>query len=151
MPNVKSIQDIWSKFYSIYKIIRINEAASPSTVRVLRHSTLQWITLFTSVYQTKNLIPYIHVLITHILEFYTYGNIAVFNQQGLEKLNDEVTQHYFQSTNHRNIESLKQLLLKLNRLEEMAYNDCCRKIHVQACKICKQPGHNTRTCEHKHI
>ena len=73
--------------------------------------------------------PYTHVLITHIQEFVDlYGNIAAFNQQGLEKLSNEVTQHYFQSTNHRNIESLKQLLLKHNQLEEMAHNDCCHNI-----------------------
>ena len=48
-----------------------------------------------------------------------YGTIVAFSQQGLEKLNDEVTQDYFRSTNHRDGEAQKQLLLKLNRLEEM--------------------------------
>ena len=72
-----------------------------------------WMSLFTSIYQTKNVTPYIHVLITHI------GTIVSFSQQGLKKLNDKVTQDYFWSTNHRDGEAQKQLLLKLNQLEEM--------------------------------
>ena len=71
---------------------------------------------------------YIHVLMSHIPEFLDmYGAIVAFSQQGLEKLNEEVTQDYFRSTNHRDGESLNQLLRKLNRLEEMTYDDYCHK------------------------
>ena len=51
-----------------------------------------WVRLFTSVYQTKDVTPYIHALGMHVSEFlHLYGNIVMFNQQGLEKLNDLTT------------------------------------------------------------
>ena len=85
---------------------------------------------------------------SHIPEFLDmYGAIVAFSQQGLEKLNEEVTQDYFRSTNHRDSESLNQLLLKLNRLEEMTYDDYCRKKQIQTCKIYRTSGHNSRTCK----
>ena len=75
-----------------------------------------------------------------------YKTIALFSQQGLEKLNDDVTKFYFRSTNHHDEASLKQILLKLNRLEELEDNGygCLKLLHI--CKICKQSGHNARTC-----
>ena len=45
-----------------------------------------------------------------------YGSLAP-SQQGLEKLNDHITQYYFKSTNHHSIGSLTQIMKKLNRLE----------------------------------
>ena len=38
----------------------------------------------------------------------------------LEKLNDVYTNYYFKNTNHHEFDSLKQLLLKKNRLETLA-------------------------------
>ena len=146
MPNVSTIQSIWKKFYDIYK--KIQSSKPVSSTQDLRSLLTSWISLFTSIYQTKNVTPYIHVLITHIPEFLDmYGTIVAFSQQGLEKLNDEVTQDYFRSTNHRDGEAQKQLLLKLNRLEEMTYNDCSRKKQTKTCRICRMSGHNSRTCK----
>jgi len=66
---------------------------------------------------------YIYLLVSHISEFLAaHGTIAVFSQQGLEKLNDDVTKYYFRSTNHCDKECLKQIILKLNRLEELENN-----------------------------
>ena len=76
----------------------------------------------------------------------TYRSITIFNQQGLEKLNDELTQSYFRSTNHGDGESLKQLLLKLNRLQELVHSGHSREKQARACKLCKKSGHNSRTC-----
>ena len=48
-----------------------------------------------------------------------FGNFAVFSQQGLEKLNDEITKAYFNSINHRSKVALDQIMLKFNRLEAL--------------------------------
>ena len=38
----------------------------------------------------------LHVLVSHIPEFLKlYGSITSFSQQGLEKLNDNITKSYF--------------------------------------------------------
>jgi len=55
-----------------------------------------------------------------------HGNISIFSQQGLEKLNDVSTQHFQRSSNHRNEEALTQMLQKGNRIEilwEMVMNE----------------------------
>ena len=131
MPNVGTIQNIWMKLYDIYKIIKSSNPVATCSMQELRCKLKTWMSLFTSIYQTKNVTPYIHVLMSHIPEFLDmYGAIVAFSQQGLEKLNEEVTQDYFRSTNHRDGESLNQLLRKLNRLEEMTYDDYCRKKQI---------------------
>ena len=56
-----------------------------------------------------------HVLVAHIPKFLTdIGNLSEISQQGLEKLNDDITKAYFKSTNHRSEDALTQILLKLN-------------------------------------
>ena len=54
---------------------------------------INWITVFfLSVYQTNDVTPYIHLLVSHIPQFLEmYGTLAPFSQQGLEKLNDDLT------------------------------------------------------------
>ena len=72
-----------------------------------------WITLFISIYQTKHVTPYMHILRSHIPQFIKiYGTLAPFSQQGLEKLNDDITKDYFRSTNHHDTELLTQLMFK---------------------------------------
>ena len=71
-----------------------------------------WIKLFTSLYKTKDVTPYMHVLVAHVPKFLRdVGSLGKFSQQGLEKLNDDITKAYFKSTNHRNEEALRQLML----------------------------------------
>ena len=72
--------------------------------------------------------------------------VCKFSQQGLEKLNDDITKAYFKSTNHRNEEALRQLMLKLNRLEELTDQQHYRIKHTHICSACKTTGHNKRTC-----
>lgn len=86
---------------------------------------------------------YMHTLVSHVPEFSEmYGTIALFSQQGLEKLNED----YFRSTNHRDRDALKQMLLKLNRLEELTDEGCIRSKQTHLSTLCKKPGHNSRTC-----
>lgn len=70
-------------------------------VKSLEDHVRKTMTLFLSVYQTKSIPPYMHLLVSHIPQFLEiYGTIAPFSQ-GLEKLNDDLTKDYFRSTNHR--------------------------------------------------
>ena len=59
-----------------------------------------------------------HAFSQHIPEFLKlYGNVYYFNQQGLDKYNDQCSKDYFRSTNHRNMEALRQMLLKKNSMQ----------------------------------
>ena len=69
---------------------------------------------FIDVYHAKN--PYIHAMFNHVGDFM---RIQPFTQQGLEKLNDVMTKHYFRSTSHQNEKALTQLMQKLNRIEHL--------------------------------
>ena len=117
-----------------------------AAINEFKLATKQWLEEFLKVYQTKQATPYIHLLTNHIVEMMeTHGSLAPFTQQGVEKLNDIITQDYFKSTNHRQ-DSLKQIMLKLNRLEDLneKYPGRIKVKHV--CSKCKQEGHNSRTC-----
>jgi len=46
-----------------------------------------------------------------------YKNISYFNQQGLEKYNDQAPKDYFQSSNHRDSEALQQMIFLKNRIQ----------------------------------
>ena len=69
MPNVGTIQNIWMKFYDIYKIIKSSNPVATCSMQELRCKSKTWTLLFTSIYQTKNVTPYIHVLIYICLIF----------------------------------------------------------------------------------
>ena len=56
-----------------------------------------------------------HIFANHVPEFLSkYGNLVMYTQQGMEKLNDETTINFARSTNYnfRNLDALKQLLQK---------------------------------------
>ena len=107
-----------------------------------------WVTNFLEIYQTKDITPYIHAFSMHVPQFLRlYENIVQFTQQGLEKLNDLTTKYFHSSSNHRKIESLKQILQKHNRLEALHGRGSQRMKKVQKCSICKLVGHNKRSCK----
>ena len=104
-------------------------------------------TLFTSLYLTKDVTPYMHVLVAHMPKLLRdVGSLGKFSQQGLEKLNDDITKAYFKSTNHRSEEALRQMMLKMNRLEKLTDQHHFRIKHTHICSTCKAIGHNKRTC-----
>ena len=84
----------------------------------------------------------------HMAEFiYLNGSIVKFIQQGLEKLNDITTKHFQHATNHQEIQSLRQILEKRLRIETLEERGYQRTKRVQTCSICKQVGHNKRSCK----
>lgn len=67
--------------------------------------------------------PYIHAFAQHVHEFLQlHGNIVIFSQQGLEKLNNLTTKHYQRATNHQGYQALKQVLEKRNWMELLEDN-----------------------------
>ena len=145
VPQAAEVQKLWTDFFSIYQTLRSTEKIPHVSFQT---RATNWVKLFKGVYQSKHITPYIHLFVNHISEFLSvHGTIAAFSQQGLEKLNDDVTKYYFRSTNHRDKECLKQIILKLNRLEELEDNCYGRKKLSHVCRICKQVGHNAKTCK----
>ena len=146
LPQVTLVQEIWVKFMSLNECIK-SEKLSSEQILKLADDAKQWVHLFLQVYQTKHVTPYTHTLVSHLPEFLKKnGAVNPFTQQGIEKLNDQYTHYFFNSTNHRDTQALQQLLLKQNRLEYLTDNSCAHSKETQTCSVCKQPGHNKRTC-----
>jgi len=133
---------------AIYNFLRKPNDPSSEEIDDFEEMVHAWLELFLSLFQTKHVTPYIHILVSHMPDFLRlYGSLAPFSQQGLEKLNDDLTKSFFNGTNHHDLNALHQMLQKLNRIEELADNDCCRVKWVYVCSVCKKPGHNSRTCK----
>ena len=143
LPNGSKVQHVWSVFMNL-----MNDLGKPNCSAENFESTAKdWVREFVTIYQTKHVTPYIHALAMHIPEFIRrYGNVSLFSQQGLEKLNDTTTRNYFRSTNHRESEAMKQLMEKQNRLEFLEDEGYRREKRPQHCTICGQVGHNRRSC-----
>ena len=149
LSQATNLQAIWMEFREIHSILQSTTPLNDDGVKILEDRIRKW--MFLSVYQTKHVTPYMHLLVSHIPQFLQlYSTIAPISQQGLEKLNDDLTKDYFRSTNHRDSDALKQRLLKLNRIEELSDRDCSRTKQIHVCKVCKCAGHNACTCEQKH-
>ena len=140
LPEANKIQDIWSDFLKINKVLKSSEDFDSEKITDFSCDVTNWLTLFLSVYPTKHVTPYMHLLVHHIPEFLKlHGSLAPYSQQGLEKLNDIITKDYFKSTNHHHLDALKQILQKHNRLEILEDNQCSRSKCTHVCSTCKQP------------
>ena len=73
----------------------------------LELSIKSWVRNFITIYQTKDVTPYVHAFAMHVPQFiHLYGNIVAFTQQGLEKLNDRTTKYFHSASSYYCIESL---------------------------------------------
>ena len=143
LQSKEKLQKLWKDFFNL--MVSLGSRSCDATD--FEQFTKAWVKLFTSVYQTKDVSPYMHAFAMHVPQFLgLYGNIVTFSQQGLEKLNDITTIHFQHATNHRESEALKQLMEKRNRIEEQESEGCQRSKQVQRCSFCKSAGHNKRTC-----
>ena len=119
LDNVQAIQDLWDNFQQLYSVLQM-DCVSTLEAEKFQQDAKKWVEKFTSIYQSKNVTPYIHIMVMHIPEFLMkYKNLVIFTQQGMEKLNDQTTIDFAKSTNHNyhNLDALKQLLNKRNRIE----------------------------------
>ena len=106
------MQILFKDFNSIYTGITKNELKS-NQIKIL---TSQWMENFLATFHCNKVTPYIHIFCSHLHEFQElYGNVNLFNQQGLEKLNDLTTIDFFRSSN-KSKGSLLQILKKRTRI-----------------------------------
>ena len=153
LPNVTAIQALWDGFMSLHKVLQC-EKISSSEADHFQADAQKWVADFTSVYQTKHVTPYIHIMATHVPYFIKkYGNLVQFTQQGMEKLNDETSIDFARSTNHRheNLDALKQMMAKKNRIEYLQDNGFERDRRAVMCSVCHQQGHNRLSCTSKKL
>ena len=118
MPE--KVEQLWDILQDIYQILWSFKKLDKNYIKDFIMKIKGWINLFTNTYQTCHVTPYMHVLVATFLE--KFGSLAIFSQQGLEKLNDDITKAYFKSTNHHNKTAMIQIMLKLNRLESLTDN-----------------------------
>lgn len=114
IPNIYNISGLWLEFISIYKQLKENYL---ELIDNLEERLFHWLALFKCTYISKHITPYIHAFVFHLPEFYKlHGDINLFNQQGLEKLNDLSTLSFHRGSN-KDETYLKQLINKRNRQE----------------------------------
>ena len=144
LHNKKELQKLWTDFFNLIEIIN-QDSCNPEDVD---RKAKAWVTAFTSIYQSKDVTPYMHALAMHMGEFIQlHGSVVKFTQQGLEKLNDITTKHFQRATNHQESQSLQQVLEKRLRIESLEERGYQRTKRVQTCSKCKQAGHNKRSCK----
>jgi hypothetical protein len=118
LDDVVSVQNLWKDFFYIYVSLK-NQNGYPNEkmARIIQEQTLDWIQLFKETYRPEHITPYMHDFVKHLHQMISiHGDISLWSMQGLEKLNDMTTRHYFCSTN-RSEYFLNQLINKRNRLE----------------------------------
>ena len=87
-------------------------------IEMIQKSTFDWLILYEKKYTSQRITPYIHIFADHLAEMIElHGDVNAFSMQGLEKLNDLTTHHYFSSTNKHPDLYLTQMINKRNRLE----------------------------------
>ncbi|XP_060081616.1 uncharacterized protein LOC132560929 [Ylistrum balloti] len=136
------IQELWDGFKDINELIK-SENPDPDEIEAKAKS---WCALYIQVYQTRDITPYIHLLRYHVGEIIrTHGTMVRFSQQGLEKLNDNITKQFFRGSCHRGLPALKQVLEKQNRLLFLEGKGKRTK-ESRKCSNCHGADHNSKSC-----
>ena len=144
-PQVHKIAELWADFFDIYRDLR--NIFLPSEIGPFTQKLKAWTEDFVFLYEKSQVTPYMHALWAHVPDFLRlYSNIANFNQQGLEKYNDEASKCYFQATNHRGQEALHQMILKKNRIQKLEILGAKRVKMLYCCRNCKKSGHSIKKC-----
>ena len=92
---------MWVDFMAIYNFLRKPNDPSSVEIDAFEQMVHAWLELFLSLFQTKHLTPYIHILVSYVPDFLPhYGSLAPFSQQGLNKLKD-LTKSFSSGTNHQ--------------------------------------------------
>ena len=142
------LQEIWDGFSMLMKDLDMLKKGDCEAIDKFNTNAKFWLEGFIRIYPTKDATPYMHLLVCHIGEMvYIHGNLSNFTEQGLEKLNDNVSKWYFRSTSFNKDTVLKQIILKQNRIRTLQVNggDIIRKFK-QCCKKCKSKEHSTQQC-----
>ena len=144
-PDANKIFKLWKTFLEITEML--SSAAPQLSKQHIQEKSMSFLEMFLELYQTKHITPYMHALRQHVPEFIgMYGKISMFTEQGLEKLNDKTTKDIFRSTNQQGLDSLKQIVMKRNRMEYLEDIGCHREKRTFSCSNCNLQGHNIKTC-----
>ena len=82
-----------------------------------------WLEGSIHIYPVKDATHYMHLLVCHIGEMvYIHGNLSSFTEQGVERLNDNVSKWYFRSTSFNQETVLRHVILKQNRSRPLQVN-----------------------------
>ena len=85
VPQAENIQKLWDSFIDIYSTLRATSPFCNEEIMNFEAHVQTWITLFLSIYQSKNVTPYMRILVYHVPEFlHKYGTLSLFTQQGIE-------------------------------------------------------------------
>ena len=68
VSQATQVQKIWKDFLSIYMTLCL-KSIDNEKIEKFKTTVTDWLTSFLSVYQTKNVTPYMHTLVFHIPEF----------------------------------------------------------------------------------
>ena len=119
IEDVATKNDVIHDFNTIYLKIRDN-LIQAEEIEIL---TSQFIVEYLEAFMISTISPYLHCFVCHMHEFrLLHQDFNLFNQQGLEKLNDITSEQVFKGTNRKRKESgkisyLQQLMYKRNRLD----------------------------------
>lgn len=112
------INDVWVDFWEIYIKIKKNMIDSPN----MKQDTVNWIEKFKLAYNEEHITPYMHAFVHHFHQFIDlHGDINMYNEQGIEKLNDLTTSQFYRNTNKKKF--IRQLINLRNRLEILEKNE----------------------------
>lgn len=146
--NLHKIVKLWEDFSKLMEMLK-KKMPSDADANECSERARKWVSLYGEVYMYKNITPYMHVLMNHFPESMKFhGNLNLFCMQGVEKMNSEVTQWYFRSTNHHSLQSLQQIMEKQSRIEILSSKCSLKKFEI-SCGCCGKQGHNKRTCPNK--
>lgn len=71
-PNLKNadiVQKLWDIFKAICQILWSNKKLDENGITDFTTKVTSWVTLFPSVYHTRHVTPYMHVLVAHVPKF----------------------------------------------------------------------------------
>jgi len=112
---INDVSKIWKSYWKFHKMIR--EKDKTYEKEEISEILGTFMDDFLRVYCDADLIPYIHITCLHFAEQYEIvnGKMCFFTCEGLEKLNDNTTSQFFQSTN-KHEQFTKQILERDQRI-----------------------------------
>ena len=148
-PKAVQIGKLWSDFMLLIKALK-EDYISTEKVLEIHRKIKRWMGDFLATFQAKDITPYMHAFLYHVVEMLImHKNINFFNQQGLEKLNDSCTKDFFKSTNMKEMDALKQIMYKRHRIQVLEMEGHARVERANKCSNCSMGGHSIRTCQDK--
>ena len=118
IDHCKDVQRIWTLFGEILKDIKLASST------ITEHQTKHWHNLLVSVYREYSETPYMHAMHKHLSDqVEAHGDITLFSQEPVEKLNDFTTKEYLNATNKWE-SYLEQILLHRYRIDYYEKENC---------------------------